>query len=80
LQQFRDRWIAVSPVGFQFHNRVTLKRLSHLGTLENIGLVKFASNAPRSRKIDKNGMALVQFRLQPLGCERLPVAAKSRTG
>src|SRR5436190_13602665 len=76
LQQFRDDRIAIGPVGFQFHDAATLKCISHIMTFENIGFVEFAGEAPRSREIDENIVALLQFRLQPFGCERLPVATK----
>src|SRR5262245_27008800 len=42
-QQFRDRWIAISPIGFQFNNPVALKRFSNFRVLKHVSLIKFAS-------------------------------------
>src|SRR4029450_8679294 len=75
-QQFCDHRIAIGPIRFQFPDGMTLKRFSHGGALEHIGLVEFASETPCRREIDKDRVTLPQFSLQPLGCECLPVTVE----
>src|SRR4029453_12049772 len=59
---------------------MALKRLSHRLALEHIGLIEFASETPCSREIDKDRVTLLQFGLQPLGRECLPVASELGIG
>ena len=80
FQNFCDRRIGVGPIGFQFHDAVALKGVTHGGGFEHGCFVKFASDTPGGREIDEDGMTLGQFRLQTLRGEWLPVAVRLRVG
>jgi hypothetical protein len=63
LKQFRDRRIAVRPIGFDFHNAMTLKGVAHFGIFQHSFLIELAGQTPGRGEIDKDNVAGIALRL-----------------